>query len=92
MRFTLFACFTQKELLARNANNETGKVCNERNALGRLELECVKILGNKCSFLSGSFLDSGRKKQQIVLRQQQNQRLPFQNLIMLPFIVLLFCW
>jgi len=61
--FALFAWFARAELLAGIAKTATGKTFNEYKALGRLELDCVKMLRHKCSFPNSLFLDFGRKKQ-----------------------------
>jgi len=51
----------------------------------RQSMQRVWMLEHKCSFLRSHFLDSGHKKWQKVLRHwQQNQRLPFQKLFILP--------
>ena len=36
--------------------DKAGKACNECKTLGRLELECVKILGHESSFPNRRFL------------------------------------
>jgi len=69
MCFTLFAWFAWAELLDGIAKTPTGKACNEYKTLGRLGLDCVKMLGHKCSFPNRHFLDSGRKKYQKVTRR-----------------------
>jgi len=48
--FVLFVWFAWAELLAGIIKAETGKAYNECKTLGRLELDCVKILGHESSF------------------------------------------
>jgi len=58
----LFAWFAQAALLPGIAKTATGRACNECKALDRLGLDCVQMLGHKCSFPNSRFLYSDPKK------------------------------
>jgi len=60
--FALIVWFAWTGLLAGITKTVTGKACNACETVGRLGLNCVKILGCESSYPNRRFLDSDRSK------------------------------